>query len=109
MKRHFPNYKFDNEAESDSARKIDGFVEEIVEFDENLTDEKFLKLMDKFIPIVDIYVQLKALEGFRLNPFTITRHVLFWHDRSKYGNIIWSAQKQSFESWKKSKAEVGTD
>lgn len=99
MKKHFSNYNFDNEPDSESAKKIDGFVEEITVIDSEMTDEGFRGIMDEYLPKIQPYVTEIEGRGFRMNPYTITRHILFWSDPNVFTDILYEGQKSEFEGW----------
>lgn len=101
MKKHFSNYNFDNNPESGGARKIDGFVQQIVSMNPDLSDEEFKEIMDEYVPKITPYIAVKNDLGFRLNPFTVTRHILYWQNSSLYGDALFEAQRTAFDSWLK--------
>lgn len=99
MKRHFSNYNFDNEPESESARKIDGFVQEVVSMNPHLTDDEFKAVMEEYLPKMTPFLERKLKHGLRLNPFTITRHILYWSNPSFYADALFEAQRVAFDKW----------
>jgi putative GTP pyrophosphokinase len=100
MKKHFSFYNFDNAPDSESSTKIDGFVEDVRSMDPWLTDAEFKSLMDDFVPKISRYRDIIAKGGsVRMNPFTLTRHILYWYDRDKFSDSLYPNQKKSFEGW----------
>jgi putative GTP pyrophosphokinase len=100
MKKHFPDYNFDNSSDSESHKKIDGFVEEIRLQDPWLSDNEFKEIMVDFVPKFERYKHIITNGGIRrMNPFTITRHILFWKDMEKYSECLYPNQKKTFEQW----------
>jgi putative GTP pyrophosphokinase len=100
MKKHFPDYNFDSPADSESHRKIDGFVEEIRFQDPWLSDSEFKETMIEFLPKIDRYKDIITNGGSkRMNPYTVTRHILFWKDNEKFSECLYPNQKRSFEQW----------
>lgn len=106
MKRNFSYYNFDNDPGTESAKKIDGFIEQILSMNPHLTDEEFKEMMDNFLPKFDSYKDLKIESGHRLNPFTITRHILYWKDSGIYEDALFEAQRAAFDSWLQSNEKI---
>jgi putative GTP pyrophosphokinase len=99
MKKYFSHYNFENEPESESARKIDGFVEEIRHMDPQLTDSQFKQILEELLPKVRQYADEAYRNGRRMNPFTVVRHVLYAHSKKKFSDALFARQAEIFSDW----------
>lgn len=99
MKKHFSNYNFENEPESESARKIDGFVQEIRSMNPYLTHAEFQAAMAQKISLIRRFVTIKRDAGRSMNPFTVVRHILYWHDPNHFEDCLWPSQMTEFNDW----------
>ncbi len=100
MKTHFSGYNFDNEPNSENATKIDSFVDEIVYYKSDISDEEFQRIMSDSISLVERYRQWKYNNGgFTLNPFTTTRHILYLSNKRRFRDILFAGQRKAFDAW----------
>ncbi|MDB5482325.1 MAG: (p)ppGpp synthetase [Caulobacteraceae bacterium] len=99
MTGHFPRYTF-------SPDTIDGFVDEIVHMKPNLTDVEMQNIMREILPLIQIYREDKSLIGIYLNPFTVTRHVLYHYDPKAFSDVLFPNQKAAFTAWFRSERDA---
>lgn len=81
--------------------KVDGFVQNIVALDPEITRGKFNFYMRENISKVKRYEQYfeeTNING-KLNPFTIIRHCLYLGNKVNFKNILTNVAKKSFEAW----------
>lgn len=87
--------------------KVDGFTQEIISIDPDITRGKFNFYMKENIGRIKNYQKFfeKSNPNDRLNPFTIIRHCLFLGDKKLFGAMLTNAAKESFEKWLASLSE----
>ncbi len=91
----FGKYEFE-------AHKVDGFTQEIISMETNITRTKFNEHMKATISKVKEYQQFfEATEGSseKLNPYTVIRHCLYLNDKDTYSSILTNVSKDTFEQW----------
>ncbi|MBT9589363.1 MAG: (p)ppGpp synthetase, partial [Thiobacillus sp.] len=92
---HFFNgYEFE-------AHKVDGFTQEIVEIEPNISRAKFNFYMRENISKVKRYQAAfeKANPNDKFNPYTIIRHSLYLGNKTAFASILTNIAKDTFESW----------
>ena len=99
MRNQFSYYTFDFERDKYSAQKVDGFVQEISSMDGDLTDKEFKDIIETGLPKFKPFLEWKAAAGYKLNPFTITRHLLYWHNKKIYHDILFEIQRKTLDRW----------
>lgn len=96
-KHFFKDYDFED-------FKVDGFTEEIVSIEPEITRTKFNEYMKETVSKVKSYKQhfeRKTDDNDALNPFTIIRHCLYLSDKDKYSSMLTNISKESFDEWLK--------
>ncbi|WP_172562913.1 GTP pyrophosphokinase [Vibrio furnissii] len=91
----FNNYEFE-------AHKVDGFTQEIISKEPQITRTDFNEYMKATISKVKEYkAYFESLEGSneKLNPYTIIRHCLYLSDKDKYNSILTNVSKEAFDEW----------
>ncbi|WP_051023585.1 hypothetical protein [Synechococcus sp. PCC 7502] len=94
VQEKFPHYNF-------QPYKVDGFVTEVLTFEENLTPSKFKQeIIEKGFDLVDKY-KAYISDGIRhpFNPYTEIRHLCYLSDKSKYQRILYNDQRSTFDNW----------
>jgi len=84
--------------------KVDGFTQEIVSMEPDITRTKFNEHMKKTIAKVKQYKQhFEGAEGAteKLNPYTVIRHCLYLSDKDIYSSMLTKVSKEAFEHWLK--------
>lgn len=94
-KHFFKEYEFND-------FKVDGFTEEIVFIEPEISRTDFNEYMKATISRVKQYQvyfegQGEAKENF--NPFTIIRHCLYLNDKEKYSSFLTNVSKEAFDKW----------
>jgi hypothetical protein len=83
------------------AKKVDGFVQYIKEWDPGITRAQFNSFMKQNIAVVKRYKQ--HFEGRsqtdQLNPFTVIRHCLYLGDKTMFSKALSKVARDSFETW----------
>lgn len=84
------------------AHKVDGFTDEIVSLEPEITRTKLNTYMKEGISKVKRYKT--AFEGNEnskdtLNPYTMIRHCLYYGNKETFGSVLTNASKESFEKW----------
>ena len=95
VKHFFKDYDFED-------YKVDGFTQEIVAVDPNITRSDFNEYMKDNISKVKQYKSFfeKVSESNeKLNPFTIIRHCLYLHNKEKYSSFLTKVSKEAFDQW----------
>lgn len=96
-KHFFKDYEFED-------FKVDGFTEEIVSVEPEITRSDFNEYMKANIGKVkqyQAYFEKQSDSNERLNPFTIIRHCLFLTDKNRYSSFLTKVSKDAFERWLK--------
>ncbi|MGK0271058.1 MAG: putative GTP pyrophosphokinase [Cocleimonas sp.] len=91
----FKSYEFE-------PHKVDGFTEEIVSMDSNITKTMFNEYMKATIVKLREYKQyFDGIEGSseKLNPFTVIRHCLYLSNKEIYSSMLTKVSKDAFEQW----------
>jgi putative GTP pyrophosphokinase len=83
------------------ARKVDGFVHDIVEWSPGITRAHFNRLMRETIAKVKRYkLAFEARNSAdKLNPYTMIRHCLYLGDKKTFGRALTNVARESFEAW----------
>ncbi len=82
--------------------KVDGFTQEIISMESNITRTDFNEHMKATISKVKEYqTYFESLEGSseKLNPYTMIRHCLYLSDKEAYSAILTNVSKEAFEQW----------
>lgn len=94
-KHFFKDYEFED-------FKVDGFTEEIVAIEPEITRTDFNEYMKATISKVkqyQIYFESQGESKESLNPFTIIRHCLYLNDKEKYSSFLKNVSKEAFDKW----------
>lgn len=94
-KHFFRDFEFE-------AHKVDGFTEEIVSLESEITKSKFNLYMKDNISKVKqykAYFESNSTSAETLNPYTIIRHCLYLGDKIRFNSILTNNSKESFEQW----------
>lgn len=94
-KHFFSDYEFED-------YKVDGFTQEIVSVEPDITRTEFNEYMKSSIGKVKQYkthFEANSESNDKLNPFTIIRHCLYLSNREKYSSILTNISKDAFEKW----------
>jgi hypothetical protein len=83
------------------ARKVDGFVHDIVEWSPGITRADFNRLMRETITKVKRYKQFfeERSSTDRLNPYTVIRHCLYLGNKDTFGRALTNVARESFDAW----------
>ena len=84
------------------AHKVDGFTEEIVSLEPEITKRKFnLYMKDNVAKVKQYktYFESNSTAAETLNPYTIIRHCLYLGDKTRFSSILTNNSKESFEQW----------
>lgn len=91
----YPEYRF-------FGNRVDSFLTELLSADPHLTVEGLSQALSSHRPTVERFKQhLWDTRLARLNPYTVIRHVLYLADKDKYGGLLFSSQKATFDAWLK--------
>lgn len=93
---------FDNE-----PRKVDGFTQEIVSLDLEITRTKLNTYMKENITKVkqfQVDFEVNSASNETLNAYTIIRHCLYLGDKELFSSILTNTSKRTFEEWLKKNA-----
>ncbi len=91
----FNNYEFE-------AHKVDGFTQEIISKEPQITRTDFNEYMKAAISKVKEYkAYFESLENSneKLNPYTMIRHCLYLSNKEKYNSILTNVSKEAFDDW----------
>ena len=94
-KHFFKDYIFED-------YKVDGFTQEIVSVDPEITRTDFNEYMKATIGKVkqyNTYVEGLTESSESLNPFTMIRHCLYLNDKDKYSSFLTNVSKDAFDKW----------
>lgn len=94
-KHFFRDFEFE-------AHKVDGFTEEIVSLEPEITKSKFNLYMKDNVAKVKQYkahFESNSNSAETLNPYTIIRHCLYLGDKIRFSSILTNNSKESFEQW----------
>jgi putative GTP pyrophosphokinase len=84
----------------EEAYKVDGFTDEIVSLEPEITRTKLNTYMKESISKVKRYkVDFESNSTDTLNPYTMIRHCLYLGNRELFSSILTNASKESFERW----------
>lgn len=83
------------------AHKVDGFTQEIIDMNPDITRGKFNFYMRENISKVKRYQAWfeKSNQNDKLNPYTLIRHCLYLGDTEIFSNILTNVAKDSFSEW----------
>lgn len=87
----FPEYNF-------FSVSADGFVQELVKLNPNLSPSEFSNALSTHLPIVKKY---KAESPHSLNPYTQIRHCLYLADPESFKTCLFNMQRAQFDDWMK--------
>lgn len=91
--RLFPGYGF-------MPAYVDGFISDIINLKPSITDQEFLTIFDKNLPVVLKYAQFVETERLRrMNPFTKMRHALYASNRQTFEPMLFPVQRYPFDEW----------
>ncbi|CAH1388176.1 GTP pyrophosphokinase [Candidatus Nitrotoga sp. M5] len=82
--------------------KVDGFTEEIVSIEKNITRTKFNEYMKGAIAKVKAYKQYfeeQSETNEKLNPYTMIRHCLYVSNKEKFSGMLTNVSKERFDEW----------
>ena len=79
--------------------KVDGFVDEIMQNKPDTTIVWFNSMMQKHIDRVREYNTYMNRIGNNLNPYTMTRHILYLSDPHTFVQMILPGPRQNFDRW----------
>lgn len=94
-KHFFNDYTFED-------YKVDGFTQEIVSVEPEITRTDFNEYMKATIGKVKQYkshLENLTESSESLNPFTMIRHCLYLNDKNKYSSFLTNVSKDAFEKW----------
>lgn len=92
-KHFFKDYEFE-------PQKVDGFAQEIIILDPNISKGKFNFYMREHIAHVRKYqVHFEKSKNEKLSPFTIIRHCLYAGDHAKFASLLTVKAKEAYEAW----------
>ena len=86
-RKYFQDYNF-------IEYKADGFVEEILNFNKNFSENDFNNSLKKYLNKVK---KISGQEMKYMNPYTMIRHCLFLSDPDKFNNLLYDYQKSSLK------------
>jgi putative GTP pyrophosphokinase len=84
------------------AHKVDGFTEEIVSLEPEITKNRFHLYMRDNLAKVKLYkthFESNPNSAETLNPYTIIRHCLYMGNKSRFSSILTNNSKEAFEQW----------
>jgi len=84
------------------AYKVDGFTDEIVSLEPEITRTKLNTYMKEGVVKVKAYkadFEANSSSKDTLNPYTMIRHCLYLGNREEFSSILTNASKESFDSW----------
>jgi putative GTP pyrophosphokinase len=84
------------------ADKASIFVESILTYDQNYTQNSFKSAMVQNFRLVNQYMNNT---GIKMNPYTILRHTLYYSDNITFKDILRHEQKLSFDEWLRDNGE----
>lgn len=92
----FHDYQFE-------PHKVDGFTQEIINFEPNISRGKFNFYMKNSIAKVKEYKTFfeNQNNSDKLNPYTMIRHCLFCSNKDVFENILSNTARENFENWLK--------
>jgi GTP pyrophosphokinase len=100
MKSRHPGYNFD-------PIKIQGFVDELKEMAPEFHISELRAAIDENSELIKEYAEtVEKKNGFRLNPFTKMRHILYCHDENMFDRMLWPRQRDTFLRWLDEQTEV---
>lgn len=92
----FPEYEF-------QAFKVDGFVDEILSYNNNITAQDFHDYLSAQQEKIETYKEsnnhFNGTNTFKMNPYTEIRHILYIADKMKYQRLLYNLQRDNFENW----------
>lgn len=83
------------------SHKVDGFAEEIINMNPDITRGKFNFYMRENISKVKRYQTEfeRNNSGDKFNPYTLIRHCLYLGDKQIFGDILTNIAKENFDKW----------
>lgn len=84
------------------AYKVDGFTDEIVTLEPDITKKKLNSYMEEGISKIKRYkddFEANANSRDTLNPYTMIRHCLYLGNREAFNSVLTNASKESFDKW----------
>ena len=93
--QHFFNdYQFE-------PHKVDGFTQEIINLEPNISRGKFNFYMKKSITKIKEYKIFFESQNNsdKLNPYTMIRHCLYYSNKEIFENILSNTSRENFEAW----------
>ncbi|WP_329604653.1 GTP pyrophosphokinase [Undibacterium luofuense] len=93
-KHFFNDFEFE-------AHKVDGFAQEIIGLEPEISRGRFNAYIRDNISKVKRYQEYfeNSNPNDRLNPYTLIRHCLFNSDKRKFDSILTNAAKENFLNW----------
>jgi putative GTP pyrophosphokinase len=92
LKKYFPESQFED-------YKVEGFLSEILNL-KPLTFGQCIQLFDQnFIFIKEYQSYREQVFNEKMNPFTITRHLLYLYNSSIFESMLFNMQRESFNNW----------
>lgn len=93
------------------SHKVDGFTEEIINLQPDITRGKFNYYMRENISNVKRYQAEfeKNNPSDRLNPYTLIRHCLYCGDKQIFCDILTKIAKEGFEKWLNGNGKIAAD
>lgn len=88
------------------AYKVDGFTQEIVSLEPDITRTKLNTYMKGSISKVKLYkakFESESSSNKTLNPYTTIRHCLYLGNKEVFSSILTNTSKESFDLWLKEK------
>lgn len=87
--------------------KVDGFVEDINEWDTQITRSRFNSYMKQSISVVKRYKVFFEERNVtdKLNPYTVIRHCLYLGDKEKFSRALNNITRESFDAWLRENAQ----
>lgn len=90
--KYFQDYEFE-------PYKIDGFVDDLLQQNENMTIGDLENALKSHLPKVQKYVQYLGDLGHKMNPFTQIRHCLYSQNKVLYLNLMRVGPMKNFDRW----------
>jgi putative GTP pyrophosphokinase len=84
------------------AHKVDGFTDEIVSLEPDITRTKLNTYMKEGIAKVKRYkadFEANGNSKDTLNPYTMIRHCLYYGNKDVFSSVLTNASKETFEKW----------
>ncbi|KZM41078.1 (p)ppGpp synthetase [Labrenzia sp. OB1] len=92
-KHFFPEFVFE-------PHKVDGFTQEIVSLEPNISRGKFnFYMREKISDIKRYQAHFEATGDYTMNPFTIIRHCLYAGDQQLFAHMLTETARERFDTW----------